>query len=100
MDESTDENRYQKIKDGVDETKNIVVDNLEKIINRGDNINNLLENSNDLNESSQRFLGVSGSLKRKIQCDNIKYYSIISLAIILFILLILFFSCGIKLDNC
>ena len=59
MDESTNENRYQKIKDGVDETKNIVVDNLDKIINRGDNINNLLENSNDLNESSERFLGIS-----------------------------------------
>ena len=56
--------RYKKIRDEVDEAKDVVVDNIEKIINRGENIESLLDETENLNENSMKFVGASINLKR------------------------------------
>ena len=93
--------RYQRIRNEVDEAKDVVVDNIERILNRGENIESLIDDTQELNDSSIKFVGASTNLKRKVQCENLKFYSLLAFGLIIIILIIVLASCGgFKFDKC
>lgn len=69
---SVDQIRY--IQDQINQVKNIMHDNIEKMLKRGENIEILVEKSKELEENSFIFAKNTKQLKHKMICNNIKTY--------------------------
>ena len=102
MEESLlENNKINDIQDDIEKVKENITDNMQKILDRGKNIEEIVDQTDRLDDQSLNFLGASKSLKRKLLWDNIKYYGCILLSIILILfILIIAFCGGFKFDKC
>lgn len=102
MDESLlQNNKINNIQNDIEIVKENITDNMQKILDRGKNIEEILDQTDRLDDQSLKFLGASKSLKRKLLCDNIKYYGCILLSISLIVFIIIVAFCGgLKFDKC
>ena len=78
----------KKIQDNLTEVKSLTSNTIEKVLVRGENIDRLIDSTQELSDSSNKFLKQSRKLKsqmqyRKVRCILISL-SIISLLIYLF----------------
>jgi len=78
----------------IDITKNIVTENIEKIIERGEHIEMLVERTNALSNESFQFKNKSTELKSRLWFRNIKIWLLIGCLICVAIFLIVWFACG------
>ncbi|XP_060739806.1 uncharacterized protein LOC132855089 [Tachysurus vachellii] len=65
-----EESRLQQLQEGVEETKGIMVENHNKVIDRGIKLEVLDERAEALLESSRRFQKTSRKLKVKEEAEN------------------------------
>jgi len=79
------ENKIDKIKSKLDEVRITMRDNIDKVIERGENIDTTLEKAAALNEHSDSYLESTKQLKRHMYLQNVKRKALI----FLFVLLIL-----------
>ena len=95
-DDSDDEIDIQikNAKHNIEITKNIIIDNIDKVINRGENIENLIDETEDLNQSSLKFNKTVKKVKCKICCENMKFKLIFCILFVIVIYCILVFVCG------
>lgn len=78
----------------VDEVRLLMLDNINKILNRGDKINSLVDQTDRLTSSALLFQKRAQTIKRKMWWANVKLVAMIS-AIAVFLLYIFFgFECG------
>ena len=75
----------KKIQDNLTEVKKITTNTIEKVLVRGENIDKLLDSTQELNDSSRLFLRQSKSLKNVMFYRRIRFI-ILSLLIIIFII--------------
>ena len=88
-------------KKNIEITKNILIDNIDQVINRGDKIERLVDDTEDLNQSSMKFYQTTKKIKCKICCENFKCTIIISIFIIILLYILLAYLCGgFKLEKC
>ena len=76
--------KIQKVQNEVEQVKEVMTDNIEKILKRGEKVEVLLNKSEQLSNESTIFRNSSKNLKRKICIKNAK----IILGILLFIALL------------
>lgn len=69
----------------IDAVTNIMMDNMEKILHRGDNLDALHDKSMTLSEQAQTFNSRSSSLKRNLCMKNAKLYALVALFVSCFI---------------
>ena len=102
MDESLLHNtKVNVLKNEIEIIKETITDNMDKILIRDHSIDDVLDQTEILNDRSLNFSNVSKSLKRKIIWREIKTYGCIILCIIFIILIILIAFCGgFKFDKC
>lgn len=84
-----------KLQDDVSEVTHLMKNNIEKVVDRGDRLDDLQERSEDLHSSSIQFHKSSRSLKRKMCCQNAKMTCciiVVVLVIIIGIVLIVLFT--------
>ena len=79
--------KLASMKANVEETKNILLDTVQKVLIRDEELNRLVDKSEDLEANSKRFSSVSHKLKKKMCCQSLKM-TIIFWAVILLVLLI------------
>lgn len=97
---SPDANKLKKIQTDIDQVRNVMVDNLDTIIQRGDKIENLVEKTNLLLGESTTFVSNSTSLRRKMWLKNVKLIAIIVFLLLGIITVILLIACqGFKKGN-
>lgn len=93
-------NKIMKLTNEIKDVNNIMVNNLEKVINRGENISLLMNKSENLELNAIKFKRNS----KKLLCDNywkqLKLILIMLLMVGLSILILIFMICGIKIDKC
>ena len=77
--------KVQQLREDVEEVKGQMVQNIDKVIERGDRLDDLNERTENLNARAGEFQTVSTRLKRKLWWQNIKLW-IILIVIILVIL--------------
>ncbi|KAJ3429625.1 vamp (vesicle associated membrane protein) [Anaeramoeba flamelloides] len=82
------EDRLTKVQKEVDEVKNIMGENIDKVIDRGEKLENLEERSTQLNENSYQFKKGATKLKRNMCMQNLKLTLIIAMIVIIIILII------------
>ena len=102
MDESLLHNtKVNILKNDIETVKETITENMDKILARDHNIDDILNQTERLNDQSLNFSNVSKSLKRKIIWREIKFYGCIILCIIFTILIIIIAFCGgFKFDKC
>jgi len=80
--------KIEEIKSQINEVKSIMIENIEKTVKRGDNLQDLLIKSEDLERDSKVFVNRSTKLKKFLYCKNIKLIIIIISVVILILAII------------
>jgi vesicle-associated membrane protein 7 len=87
---STEEDNIIQIKEKVESVKDVMISNIDKVLERGEKIDILVERTEDLHESASEFQNSSQRLKSKMKWQY--YFILMALAIFLFgFFLFLFF---------
>lgn len=86
--------RIQKVKGQINEVKDIMIDNIDKVLARGEKIDILVNRTGDLVESAELYKTKSKKLKNNMLKRNIIIVSVIAIIILIVIFLIIWFSCG------
>ena len=84
----------------LEQTKENMVESIQKVINRGESIENIAETSEGLRDTSLSFRQSANQLKRQAQCERIKLYVCIALVFAGFSIAIAMYVCGPKFDQC
>ena len=95
------ETEITNIKKKLTAVKELAKNNIDKILIRGDKIDQLVDKSGYLEHSSSEFYRSTRSLKRKMCCKKVKCIILSLLVIGFFTYLLLFTICGsADLKNC
>lgn len=83
------ESSVVKLNQQVDEVKLIMLDNIDKTIKRGENIDDLDNKARELSEHASLFGKYSRDLNRKMWCKNMKFCIILIIVILIILFLII-----------
>jgi Synaptobrevin len=92
--------KIKKIKSQLEETKVIILDNLDSVIERNVKIDQLCDQSSNLLQSAQTFEDNSKKLKCAMWCKNIKMWIAIIFALIVLCVVIAMCICDINFSKC
>ena len=85
---------FGKVKDQLAEVKDVMVENIERVLARGEKIELLVDKSDQLNQSARKFQKSSKNLKNVMWFKNVKMWALIALIVAVLIWLISSFICG------
>eukprot|EP01018_Ginkgo_biloba_P021206 Gb_10498 [translate_table: standard] len=84
-------NNFSKVKAQVSEVKGVMMDNIEKVLERGETIEVMVDKTNNLRSQAQDFRNQGNQIRRKMWFQNMKI-KLIVLGIILSLILIIWLS--------
>ncbi|KAJ0012892.1 hypothetical protein NQD34_017226 [Periophthalmus magnuspinnatus] len=79
----------------VNEVKVILKDNINKVLERGDRLDDLIGKTDDLQASADSFQRTSSRVARKYWWKNIKMMIIIGVVVLIIVILIILFATGV-----
>lgn len=95
------DDKVTRIQDQISEVRNVMIENIDRVLERGEKIELLVDKSEILDQHSFKFRTQARTLKRAMWWKNIKLIVIIVIILVLVIYGILAASCGgFKLPNC
>ena len=94
MDSIENENEYQVLENQIEEIKEIVVDNIDKALQRGDNVQLLIERSNELETDSLKFNQSAYKLKVRLCKRSVFIWVFGTIGVLLIIFFIIVSACG------
>jgi len=86
--------KIKQIQGEVDEVKNVMVTNIEKILERGEKIELLVDKTENLSQSAFKFKKSSTQLKNAMWWKNVKLMIVIVIIVLLVIYVIIAIACG------
>jgi len=89
-----EDHKTQQAHRAIDEVKHVMMENIEKVIDRGEKMDSLLDKSADLATSSGSFKRSSKRLADELWWNNMKYYAMLALAALIGLLMLAFLMCG------
>jgi len=84
----------RKVKGDIDQLTNVLVQNIEKVLERGEHIELLVDRTEALNNTSIQFKQSATGLKRALWWKNVKLILIIIALVALLAFIITLFACG------
>ncbi|KAJ1288753.1 hypothetical protein BS78_02G112200 [Paspalum vaginatum] len=91
LDHSEELDKMLKVQAQVSEVKNIMLDNIEKTLDRGENLSELQNKTSDLHSQAQEFKKQGVKIRRKTWLQNMKI-KLVVLGILLLIVIIIWVS--------
>lgn len=89
------------VKSQIDDVKNVMVQNIEKVLERGEKIELLVDKTDRLNQQAFRFESSSRNLRRALYWRRIRCYVGIGVAVVLLVLIGSVSVCGgVTLKHC
>ena len=82
------------VQKNVDEVTKIMVENLDKVIQRGEKIEILVSKTDQLQSNAKVFSKTAVKVKRHFLCKNIKLTAVVALILLAVLMLIVILSCG------
>ena len=73
--------RMNRVRGEIDEVKAVMVENIEKVLERGEKIELLVDKSENLNQQAFKFKKQSVALKRAMWCKNMKMMLLIGFGV-------------------
>ncbi len=93
-------NKIEEIKEQLSDTKGVMLQNIDHILDRGDKIELLIDKTEDMNDQSKQFSRKSRTLRRKMWLKNMKTKLLITLIILFLIYILLSMACGFDFSKC
>jgi vesicle-associated membrane protein 7 len=87
--------KLTKVKGQIQEVRDIMIDNIEKVLDRGEKIDLLVDRTQDLSESAQHFRYKSKKLKNTMWWRNVKLIAILIFILLAILFVIVWFICGV-----
>uniref|UniRef100_A0A3P9H1X7 Si:ch73-234b20.5 n=1 Tax=Oryzias latipes TaxID=8090 RepID=A0A3P9H1X7_ORYLA len=81
--------KLDQVQSQVNEVKDILKDNIDKVLERGDRLNELIDKTDDLQASADSFQKTSTRVARKYWWKNIKLMIIIGVVLLVVLILII-----------
>ena len=91
---------FSNVENKINEVKNVMVQNIDSILARGEKLDMLVDRTQELQESSKQFRNQSRALRQAMLYRKIKMYALIFLAFSFFMWLLTSFICGFDYDKC
>lgn len=88
------------VKSQIDEVKDVMVQNIEKVLERGEKIELLVDKTDRLNQQAFRFESSSRSLRRAMYWKRMRCYIIIGVVAVLLIYVASVSLCGFDYHHC
>lgn len=95
-----DADAITRVKGGIAEVKNVMVENIEKVLERGERIELLVDKTDHLSSEAFLFRKEARKLKSKMRWKNIKMILLLLLILFIVIYIIAAVSCGPALSKC
>ena len=84
----------------LDSVKEVMIENIDKVLDRGEKIELMVDKTEALNQSAYKFEKQSRSLKNDLWCRGLRNKLIILFVILLIILFIVLLACGADFHEC
>ena len=84
----------------IETVKDTMIENIEKVLERGEKIELLVDKTDKLNQTAFKFERQSRTLQRDMMWRKFRNYCLIILILSIIIIFIVLMACGIKLDRC
>lgn len=97
---NTGDSKLQSINAQVDSVKNVMIENIDSVLARGDKIELLVTKTDMLSEESLKFKKQSKKLKLNYFMKNIRAWVAIALIVLALVYVIVASQCGITLSQC
>lgn len=97
---SKDVDRLTSILTKVGEINDLVVDNIEKLLLRQDNIDMLVDRTQLLAADAESYRNRADRLRRLAQCRKVRCYVLSALPCVLIVVAVVFFACGLDFKKC
>jgi len=92
--------KVQKVMGQIAEVKEIMTENIEAVLKRGEKLEDLMVKTERMNDSAYKFRNQSRSLKRAMWWQNVKLWIIIIAVILAVIFFIVWGVCGATFSKC
>lgn len=89
-----------RVRGGIAEVKNVMIENIEKVLERGERIELLVDKTDHLSSEAFMFRKEARKLKNKMRWKNIKLILLIILILIVVIYIISACACGLTWKRC
>jgi len=86
--------KVTRVKEDLDNVKSVMVQNIEKVLDRGERIELLVDKTENLNAAAVKFKKQSTQLKKRMWWKNVKLYLIVGVVLVIIILIIVSMACG------
>ncbi|CCW68541.1 unnamed protein product [Phytomonas sp. Hart1] len=86
--------------DGIDQIVEVMRENVEKVLARGENLDLLVDRATNLSNQAQEFNRCSSQLKRNLCIKNLKLTLMIAGVIVIFLIIILMIICKPNFSRC
>uniref|UniRef100_A0A8C5AB59 Si:ch73-234b20.5 n=1 Tax=Gadus morhua TaxID=8049 RepID=A0A8C5AB59_GADMO len=84
--------KMEQVQGQVNEVKVILKDNIDKVLERGDRLDDLMDKTEDLQATADTFQRTSTRVARKYWWKNIKMMIIIGVIVLIILILIILFA--------
>jgi vesicle-associated membrane protein 7 len=95
-----DADKFGAIHNKIGEVKDIMMENIDKVLARGEKIELLVDKTNQLSVSAQRFQKQSRNLKNQMWWKNVKMWAMIIFVCLVVLYIILGLICGFTFKKC
>jgi vesicle-associated membrane protein 7 len=92
--------KMERVEDEINQVKGVMIENIDKVLQRGEKIELLVDKTEQLNEHAFVFHKGSRDLRRQLWWKNVKLMLLIALIVLVIIYVIAAAACGPKLNNC
>ncbi|XP_019949591.1 vesicle-associated membrane protein 8 [Paralichthys olivaceus] len=89
------QDKVQTLKDQVDGVKNIMTQNVDRILARGERLDDLMGKSEDLQAGAQHFKQTSHKVARSYWWKNVKMVVVIVVVVLIIVLIIILLATGV-----
>lgn len=87
--------KVQALRDQVDGVKNIMTENVDRILARGERLDDLMGKSEDLQAGAQHFKQTSQKVARSYWWKNVKLIVVIIVIVLIIVLIIILLATGV-----
>lgn len=92
--------RVGRVRGEIEEVRQVMVDNIDKVLERAEKIELLVDKTENLNQQAFKFRKQSTALKRALWWKNLKLTLLVAGLVGLILLVISMFICGVDFSNC
>eukprot|EP00210_Caulerpa_lentillifera_P000324 g317.t1 len=83
-----------RVRGGIADVKNVMIENIEKVLERGERFELLVEKSSQIGQEAFIFRKEARKLKRQMRCKNLKMNLILIICVIVAIIVIIVLVCS------